>query len=111
MLLDLATDYRLFLKRKPIDHTQGFILRLIGLTPSIIFLPGNIIYGALMEGAWYLILFNGLFGIAIGQNFFYIGNTSTLDKAMRKIGVWAYVIQYTVCILFTALFLIFKNDT
>lgn len=118
LIVDLITDYRRHLSKKPINHTKGFFLRLAGLIPAILFLPGlkvwesgwglnqfvDTVYGAGMIGMLYLILFNGIFGVLIAGNFFFLGTTSKIDRLMRRLGIWAWVIQYGLLVAFTILY-------
>jgi len=92
--VDLLTDLRRYLKREKINHVRGFLLRIAGLIPSVVFLPHDHVLGAAVEGLLYMTLFNGLFNIMIGQNWFYIGSTSWIDKQMRKLGITGFLLQY-----------------
>lgn len=98
LAIDLFTDLRLFFKRKPVNHTRGLILRLIGLAPSVYLLPHDRIIGAALEGMLYLTLFNGIWGLVTGNGWFYIGDTARVDRFMRGGEPWSYLIQYTLLI-------------
>jgi len=94
LAVDLATDYLLWLHKKPVNHFRGALLRLTGLIPSVLLMPGNWILAAGMEGFLYLILFNGLFGILIAKNFFYLGETSVFDRIMKAISPWGFIVGF-----------------
>lgn len=95
LIIDLATDYRLWLKYRnvnrpngSVNHTVGGALRLAMLALSIIFLGWWAIPMVLFV---YWILFPGIFNLLIRQDWDYVGNTAYLDKLERKYPVITYI--------------------
>jgi hypothetical protein len=94
LVIDLWTDLHRYFAGKEINHARGLILRIIGLIPSVYFLPHDRAIGAVIEALLYMTLFNGLWGVFIGHGWFYLGHTAWIDRQMRRFGVMGYVFQY-----------------
>lgn len=90
LVIDLITDVHRYQSRKPVNHARGAALRLIGLVPACILGGWKFIPFALL-GYW--ILFNGLFNIFIGQEWFYKGETAKLDRLERR-HTWIVWVKY-----------------
>lgn len=99
LVIDLVTDFRRFKKGEKINHLRGLLLRIIGLVPSVYLLPHDRILGAGLEAILYLALFNGVWGLMIKRNWFYLGSTSKMDIIQKKLGAWGFVIQYIILIV------------
>lgn len=89
---DLITDYRLWKKNKPVNHKVGFIIRSVGLTPIFILLGARSI---LLVGALYFLLFDGLYNLLRGFNFWFTGSNdkddATTDNFLQSIPLWAHI--------------------
>lgn len=81
LVIDLFTDVRRYYDSKPINHARGAALRLLGLVPACI-LGGWVFIPFAFFGYW--VLFNGLYNVFIGQDWWYVGGKSNLDKVERK---------------------------
>lgn len=113
LIIDLATDYRRWLKRKPVRHNLGGWLRCIGLVPAGVLLSVSpqlqiqpqiwAVPGAMVFTYW--ILFNGIYGLLIASNWWFLGTTSKLDRYERT-HKWVTVVKYAGCVLFNLLYLI-----
>ncbi len=103
LTVDLWTDLRRYFSGKKINHFRGFLLRIVGLLPSVYLLPHDRLTGAGLEGILYLILFNGIFGVFIGRGWFYLGDSWT-DKLIKKTGIWSFVFQYAFLIILTLIY-------
>lgn len=101
---DLFTDVRLYYRKRKVNHSRGAVLRIVGLVPAVYFL-GWIAIPAM--GFIYLILFNGLYNVLIGQKWGFIGTTAKLDKWQRR-NKWFSWFKYAAAIGFTILYLIVK---
>lgn len=78
LLIDLFTDYQLWKHKKPINHTRGSLLRLIGLAPCVILLR---LSSTPLIFFLYWTLFDGLFNIIRKQPFWSTG-TNDPDDAL-----------------------------
>jgi hypothetical protein len=92
LTIDVATDYRRWLRGKPINHTRGVVLRLIGLLPAVwcLALPLPINFkvqtsAILMTGFLYMNLFDGLFNILRGFPWFYAGSNGPEDGKIENL--------------------------
>jgi hypothetical protein len=90
LTIDLATDYRRWLRGKPINHTRGAVLRLIGLLPAVVLLSWHgsfwlIVAATLMTGFLYINLFDGLFNILRGFPWFYPGSDGPEDGVVENL--------------------------
>jgi hypothetical protein len=90
LTIDLATDYRRWLRGKPINHKRGAVLRLIGLIPAVVLLSWHgslwlIIAATLMTGLLYMNLFDGLFNILRGFPWFYAGSNGPEDGVIENL--------------------------
>lgn len=112
LAIDLATDYRRWLRRTAVNHTRGVWLRLIGLIPAGVLL--SVAEGQIQPQIWavpsamfftYWVLFNGIFALLIGQNWGYVGDTSAMDRWERK-NRWFGPVKYILAIGFNILYLI-----
>ena len=88
LIIDLVTDYQLWLKYrnevKPegsVKHKYGFWLRVAGLAPAMIL--GRWFLSPVI-GFLYWHLFDGLYNLLTGENWFRIGTTAGTDTAQRK---------------------------
>lgn len=81
LAVDLFTDVRLYYQKKKVNHTRGAVLRCAGLAPAVYFLGWPAIPAM---GFTYLILFNGLYNVLIGQKWGFIGTSAKLDKWQRR---------------------------
>lgn len=81
LAMDLITDHRLRLQKRPVNHLRGALLRLIGLVPVTILLPFEWI-GVVWFGYW--VIFEGLNNLMNGQLWDYIGETAWSDKLIRR---------------------------
>lgn len=104
LTIDLFTDVRLYYQKKKVNHTRGAVLRCIGLAPAVYFL-GWIAIPAMFFV--YLILFNGLYSVLIGQKWGFIGTSAKLDRWQRR-NKWFSWFKYLAAIGFTILYLIVK---
>lgn len=89
LIIDLITDYRLWLKKKTVQHIRGALLRCVGLIPAF-FLMG---WRSLGLALVYWVLCDGLMGVLIARNFFFIGTTSKLDQLKTKYR-WLILVEY-----------------
>jgi hypothetical protein len=83
LIIDLWTDYRLYLKYRNTvrpkgygNHVRGALLRVIPLAVASFF--AKWLSPVLLFGYW--ILFNGFYNILTGQKWFRKGTTAKLDK-------------------------------
>lgn len=96
---DVVSDYAAWKKNvvsgKKFDHKKGVIERCLCVLPSFILFVAAIDNGILfqavvittvMEFFVYMLLFNGIFGLLIAQDFFYVGTTAEEDKLWSKLG-------------------------
>jgi hypothetical protein len=81
IMIDLVTDHRLRLKKRPVNHARGALLRLVGLVPATILIPFEAI-GIVWFGYW--VAFEGLNNLMNGQKWGYVGETAWIDKMTRK---------------------------
>lgn len=98
LAIDLWTDLRRHFAGKEINHTRGLILRIAGLAPSVLLLSHDRLLGAFVEGILFMTLFNGVWGIATGNGWFYFGHTAAIDKLMNKLKPASYIFQYAALI-------------
>jgi len=111
LIIDLVTDYKLWLKYRnvvkkegSVKHKYGFWLRLAGLTPSLIL--GHWFLSPVI-GFAYWHLFDGILNILMGESWFRIGTTAGTDTAQtsHKIITW---LKYIGLIISVTLLIIFK---
>lgn len=98
LALDLWTDLKRYFSGKQINHARGLVLRIVGLAPSVLLLPHDRILGAFVEGILFMTLFNGIWGIATGNGWFYFGHTAVIDKLMNRLKPASYIFQYAALI-------------
>lgn len=94
LAIDLFTDVRRYYQRREVNHARGVVLRLFGLVPACIFGGWYFIPVALL-GYW--VLFNGLYNVLTGREWFYKGQTAYLDKLERK-HPWIVPVKYALFI-------------
>lgn len=90
--IDIFTDLKLWKKEKPVNHFRGALLRLIGLFPACFF--GQWFSGVLIVGYW--IIFNSAISKLKGLSFWYVGNTSSMDKFINRFPKWVYPLAQVV---------------
>lgn len=89
---DVITDYRKFLKRKPVNHTADAWLRVALLLPSAFCFERatnlewywSVPLIAVMFFFTWLLLFDGIYSTLIGQGFFFAGTTGKIDRVLVK---------------------------
>lgn len=80
ILAEILHDFIQYSNRKEINHIPGIIIR---LGAAYAFYQINPLLIPLLIAA-YIMIFDHVMGLLIAQNPFYIGKTSTIDKAIRK---------------------------
>lgn len=89
LVVKLIYDYRLWLKKKPVNHTKEWLIMAIGSIPAIViftlesklptFFSAPLSAIMLMGFIWFF--FDGLYNILRGQNWFYTGTDDKDDAA------------------------------
>lgn len=91
LIIDLITDYRLWVKHKPVHHVRGAALRLIGIIPAVLLSRWVILWLLPLYG----VLFNGFFGLLIARDWFFIGTTGKIDR-FKNAHPWFILVEYFV---------------
>lgn len=106
LIIDLVTDYNLWLKYrnvvKPkgsVKHKYGFWLRLVGLTPAFI-LSGWFMAPLIAFAYWHL--FDGILNLLMGESWFRLGTTAGTDtaQAAHPAITWGKYIGLVLSIIF-----------
>lgn len=96
-------DYRLWLKEKRRPHKKGWRLKAVTSIPAIVTLfwvggydwyyDGGL--SVLMSMSWFLLLFDGLYNVVRGFEFFFLGSNdkddASTDNFFQSIPMWAGV--------------------
>lgn len=105
LAVDLFTDVRRYYQKRKVNHSRGLVLRLVGLAPAV-YLIG--LESIPMLGFGYLVLFNGLYNLLIGQKWEFVGTTAVLDRWQRR-NPWFKWSKYAGLIISTVIYFIWQN--
>lgn len=89
LVIDIVTDYNVWLHKRTVNHYRGALLRLIGLVPAMWLLRW---WGlGLLFSYW--MLMDSIFGTLIARTPLYVGTTSYLDRLQRR-NPWVIVSKF-----------------
>jgi hypothetical protein len=96
-------DYRLWLRKKPVNHSLEWVLMaLANGYPIYLFAKAStlhLIYGAILSGAmvafFIWVVFDGLYNLVRGYHFFFTGtndsNDAKMDNFLQSLSLWQHV--------------------
>jgi hypothetical protein len=99
----LIHDYRLWLRKKPVNHSLEWVLMVLANSyPIYLFAKASTlhwIYGAILSGAmvafFIWVVFDGLYNLVRGYHFFFTGtndsNDAKMDNFLQSLSLWQHV--------------------
>jgi hypothetical protein len=99
----LFYDYRLWLRKKPVNHSLEWVLMVLANSyPIYLFTEASTlhwIYGAILSGAmvafFIWVVFDGLYNLVRGYHFFFTGtndsNDAKMDNFLQSLSLWQHV--------------------
>lgn len=106
LTIKIIYDYRLYIKRLPVDHQKEWVMMAIGFIPAIILFTyaSKLIWylaaplSALMIAFFVWFFFDGIYNVIRGQSFWFTGsdnkpasNTSKFDLILKKLTLWQLI--------------------
>ena len=90
--VDLATDYRKWLKQKPVNHVWGAILRMAGLAPALYLMGWEY---TLLVLSVYWFAFDGLYNTLRGFGWWFTGSDdpddAQTDNLIQQLKQWQHI--------------------
>jgi hypothetical protein len=105
--IDLYTDIDRWKENMAVNHKRGALLRLIGLVPVCIILGWKFVP---LVGFLYWFLFDGLYNVWRGFNWWFTGSDdaddATTDNILQQIPNWLHIITKTVGIILSIIIVV-----
>lgn len=115
LAVDLITDYRKWLRGKPVRHSWEAFVRVLCLTPAIILLTRFewywFVVPAFMVMFWYWLLFDGFYNTLRGYNWWFTGSDDVddahSDNLLQELTLKQHIaLKVAGCVLTTIIYII-----